>query len=401
MNPQTSNRQASEKPLLTRQAIIRPQVPKNAIAIVALAAMACLALTVMALVMLRPQVLVVTERTAQAAPATVVLRPALAVDRSIGAGLTSGDAIASDDPSWVGVAATPGPWAALAVWSEQQLFASRNDGASFRQVLGGPGPIGGAVFDRHARLYVVRDTRQLGIEHPDGAVEWKALPFAGETLSVAVGGDWFGWLAMAHDQSDDATLVLALSSDGGTTWRRQAVAAEATRADLRIEPDGAIFMVLQKEDCMDESIQRLRGHVDGRPMAAMSWPTDHAHMWGQGHGGWAYAIASECASDSDDICAMGPNPSHSIESTGLRTDWDIVFGTGGDITLAISGQRVLRFSGPRASVEDQNAPREISALAVDGLGRGLGVLGEHLIRWSPRHGWRVLLSRDGPNVVSR
>jgi hypothetical protein len=61
-------------------------------------------------------------------------------------------------------------------------------------------------------------------------------------------------------------------------------------------------------------------------------------------------------------------------------------------TLAASGPDLLRFDGRVATVVDRSAPAEITALAVDGLDRGVAVAGQHLVRWSPRHGWRVLFT---------
>jgi hypothetical protein len=296
--------------------------------------------------------------------------------------------------AWRGVAVSSGLHPIVAVWSPSRLFVSRDDGKAFHQVLGGPGEIGGAAIDAYGRLFMVRDRQRLGVQGLDLDTEWRSLPFAGETLQVAAGGVWLGWLALADDSRSDAQVVLALTADGGATWRTQSIADHATGALMRIEDDGTIHLLLVREDAVDPTMRRLRGHVDGRPMQEVPWPSSYAEAWGLGHGGFAYAIASECASEGNDICAMEVHGD--LASTRIATAWSLQMGSNGATTLAASGPDLLRFDGRVATVVDRGAPAEITALAVDGLGRGVAIAGQHLVRWSPRHGWRVLFTQAGP-----
>lgn len=317
----------------------------------------------------------------------------MAGDTAIGAEFPAGPTSSVARP-WQGVAASPGPYGVLAVWSETEIFVSVDDGRRFRQVLGGPGELGAATIDDAGVVFATRDYQRLGVYVAPDREMWRTLPFAGDTLALATGHGWLAWLGLAHDGARDAQLVLALSRDHGVSWRTQSIAAHADRALMRIEAGGFVHMLLLVEDSAAPTMTRLRGHVDGRALEQLAWPSDYADVWGLGHGGWAYAIASECADDDNDICAMGPESGAGILSTHTLTDWQLIMASNGASTLAASGDTLLRFERERVDALAERIPTEISALAVDGIDRALAVVGQDLLRWSPGHGWRVLLSRD-------
>ena len=317
----------------------------------------------------------------------------LAGDTAIGAEFPVGPR-SSVARSWQGVAASPGPYGVLAVWSETELFVSADDGRRFRQVLGGPGDIGAATIDDAGVVFMTRDYQRLGVYVAPDRETWRALPFAGDTLALAADYGWLAWLGLAHDGARDAQLVLALSRDHGATWRTQTIASHADRALMRIEADGFVHMLLLVEDNAAPTMSRLRGHVDGRALEQLARPSDYADAWGLGHGGWAYAIASECADDDNDICAMSSESDARLLSTHTLTDWQLIMASNGASTLAASGDTLLRFEHERVHALTERIPTEISALSVDGIDRALAVVGQDLLRWSPGHGWRVLLSRD-------
>ena len=395
-------------PTLTREAIV--QAPSSAgphrTVLLAIGGMALASLLVPMFIVAGQRhtttVITVENRTVPApeavtsvatVPAEAIASPSSeripASDDALGTAWHRGAALTADS-SWLGVAASPGPYGVLATWSERELYISRDDGVNFRQVLGGPGAIGGATIDASGALYLVRDQRRLGIETETGAVLWRSLPFAGDTLALTSGGGFLGWLGLAHDTGRSSSVVLAVSADRGQTWRTQTVAEHIDRALMHIEEDGTIQLLTLVEHASAPTMRRLRGHADGRSLQALPWPTDFADAWGLGHGGWAYAIASECATDISDVCAMGPEMSDRLAPTGLKTSWDLLMHTSGEHTLAVSGERLLRADGDRMAVVASDIPAGISALATDGIGRALVTVGPQLVRWSPRHGWRVL-----------
>jgi hypothetical protein len=397
------NQRDSDQPTLKREAIMRAPRPPDERR--QLSAVLGVALGCMAVMVVLPAFII----AALGRPRPVVSMPSLpapadqarlplpglvaAADLPTGTPLAPGARLVGEGEAWRGVTVSAGLHPVVAVWSRSRLFVSRDDGKKFHQVLGGPGEIGGAAIDAHGRLFMVRDRQRLGVQGLDRDAEWRSLPFAGETLQVAAGGAWLGWLALTDDSRRDAQVVLALTADGGATWRTQSIADHATGALMRIEDEGTIHLLLVREDAVDPTMRRLRGHVDGRPMQEVPWPSNYAEAWGLGHGGFAYAIASECASEGNDICAMELHGE--VASTRTTTAWSLQMGTNGVTTLAASGPDLVRFDGRVAMVVDRSAPAEITAFAVDGLGRGVGVAGQHLVRWSPRHGWRVLFTRDG------
>lgn len=315
-------------------------------------------------------------------------------DRERGTAIAANAALMTDR-AWRGVAASPAAYGILATWSDTELFVSRDDGDTFNQALGGPGEVGGVVIDGAGVVYAVRDLNRLGVIDSCGVEHWRALPFSGDTLAMAVGHDYLGWLGLAHDRSDSASVVLAISSDGGHTWRTQTIAAHADRALLRMEAGGAVHMLLLEEDSASPTMRRLLANVDGRTPETMTWPTDFADAWGLGHDGWAYAVASECVEEHSAICAVGPTASSPLTSTGMTTAWDIIVNSNGTRTFAVSGDQLLRFDRDRITAEAQRIPVGVTTLAVDGLGRVVVSVGQHLMRLSPNHGWRVLFTRDG------
>ena len=55
----------------------------------------------------------------------------------------------------------------------------------------------------------------------------------------------------------------------------------------------------------------------------------------------------------------------------------------------------MQLDGNRSSLVDSSAQLALGHFAVDGIGRAVGSVGSTLVRWSPRHGWRVLFAPDG------
>lgn len=404
------------QPALQREAIVHTpsRAEPHRVVLLAIAGMALLSLLVPLVIVTtqqRPAMTVITvesqavpserivvvERAVEAVPEQPVTEQMRAADDAIGAAIATGAELAPERP-WHGIAASPGPFAVASVWSAAELHVSRDDGRTFRQVLGGPGEIGGVAIDETGVVYAVRDARRLGLHTPDGKALWRELPFAGETLGLIAADGWLAWLGLARDTDDSSAVVLAVSADGGQTWRTQRVAEHADQALIAMD-DGAIHLLTLVEDASAPTMKRLLGHVDGRALQELSWPTDYADAWGLGHGGWAYAIASECAGADNAICAVSADAAATgapvMLPSGVVTDWDLLMHSNGGATLAVSGDRLLRAHRSRMTVADERIPAGISALAVDGIDRALAVVGEHVVRWSPTHGWRVLHSADG------
>lgn len=409
----TTERPTPQELPLRREAIVetRPRTEPHRTVFVVIAGMALASLLIPIAIVAtqsRPTATVITVENHVAPDIKIVevpvadMEPAvapaadqmLARDEAIGEPLQQGAAL-NAERAWLGAAASPGPVAVAAVWSSTELFLSRDDGRTFAQVLGGPGSIGGAAIDEVGTLFLVRDQKRLGAHNPDGQSLWRELPFAGDTLALTTGAGWLGWLGLAHDSERSSAVVLALSADGGQTWRTQSVAEHADRALMTIEEDGAIYLLTLLEDAAAPSMSRLLGHVDGRALETMRWPSEYADAWGLGADGWAYAIASECASADNAICAMGPDGTSELRPSGVKTDWNLLMHSNGAVALAVSGERLLRTDGARLKVVDERIPTGITALAVDGIDRGLAVVGQHLLRWSPSHGWRVVHTADG------
>jgi len=333
----------------------------------------------------------------------LVTEPQRAVDDAIGEAIPIDRNVRvepADHDHWRGVTTSTGPYAVVAVWSDAEIFVSRDDGRTFSQALAGPGEVAGTAFDEAGNLFAIRGRDLLGIQRPDGTVSWRSLPFSGATLAVATGAGWLGWLHLQEHEERGAFALVSLSYDQGTTWRHQVVPSHGnTENSLRIESDGTIRIMGLSEDCHLQETERHEGHVDGRAFREIAWPDDLAAGWGMGSHGWAYTIGTACdgADDGNDLrlCAIGPGPLPAVQATGHLVDWDLRVATNERTTLASSGRLLLQLDANRSSLIDSNAPLALDHFAIDGIGRAVGSVGSTLVRWSPRHGWRVLFAPDG------
>lgn len=330
--------------------------------------------------------------------------PPAAADDPIGAALADGTSVWDrwEPGALIGAAASPGAPGVLATHTENTVYASSDDGRHFTQVLANVGEVEAIAVDRAGTIYAVRDRHLLGTAPYGAAESWQALPYASETLALATGAGTIAWLHVHPDDDDGLRAMLALSGDGGATWRFQVVPAYGNvRNDLRIDSDGTIeLLALSDGDDTDEQLIRYRGHIDGRPLERLPWPAPYPGGYGLGRGGWAYAVASECGDAGRvGLCAIAPGRPAAVHAATYVDDFTLHVGANDRLspvprTLAVAGRDLLRLTGDRARSIGTPVPGRPYAIGVDGIGRALVVSGDTLLRWSPAWGWRRLLKVD-------
>jgi hypothetical protein len=304
---------------------------------------------------------------------------ALAADDPIGAPVT-GD-ITDDADGWRGVAASPDQFGVVALWSERTVWVSRDDGRSFRQELAAPEAIGAVTVGEDGRVYAARHGGRLGLLTPGGHTRWLRLDYD-QSLAIAQGGTWIVLLAMSRDRQLGLAPILWVTPDHGASWRRL-VAPAAGDLDnrLRVAADGSIDLLVRATGDLAPRIRHFRGHVDGRPFSALL-DSEDPQPFGLGHDGSTARLVVERADRAH------------LEPYGLFVvDWDIVLGTGPDHTLAVADRRLLALSGTRAAPLSGRVPGHVRALAGDGIGRTVAIIGRVALRHSPTHGWRRLFER--------
>lgn len=312
---------------------------------------------------------------------------ALAADDPIGAPV-AGD-IADDADGWRGLAVSTDQFGVLTLWSEHTLWVSRDDGRSFRQELAAPEAIGAVTVGDDGRIYLARQAGRFGLLTPAGQTRWSRLDYD-QALALAHGGTWTVLLTMSPDRQVGLVPILWATPDHGASWRRL-VAPAAGDLDnrLRVAADGSIDLLVRTTGDLAPRIRHYRGHVDGRPFAALL-DSEDPQPFGLGHDGATARLVVERAD-------------HAIlEPYGIDVaSWDLVLGAGPDRTLAVVDRRLLALSGGRAAPLSARVPGPIRALAGDGIGRTVAIIGRFAVRHSATHGWRRLFERPAAPAAPR
>lgn len=194
----------------------------------------------------------------------------------------------------VGFAGAPTDSRWLAVWTTSELHVSRDGGASWDRVLDGPGDVIDATFDCHGRVLALRDGNGLGIR--DGAREaWRTVPGVAVRIPRAdeeyphhvpelVGGG--RTLAVIGPQSgdDDYHANVAMSDDGGATWRHADLGWYEGSAEGEWTGD-TLHVMIPWTDCMAEGIRLVTVSAGGvRSEEIDEWSQQTALDRGAVHG---------------------------------------------------------------------------------------------------------------------
>jgi hypothetical protein len=315
----------------------------------------------------------------------------LASDDPIGMALPESQTLVRSDGSpWQGISTSTDEYGAIAVFSRTELWLSLDDGRTFTQRLGAEGDIAGVAIGGRGVTYVVRGDRSLGILHADGSAEWSDLPQRGELLAIAANQNRLALLTTQPDDHEGLMALLSTSEDLGESWHSQLIPHFGNHSNtLRIERNGSVELLLREEDADYDMVWRYRGHADGRPIEVASWPSDHEPHLGLAKGGWAYTLSTECADGALAVCSVSPEGHLSRVDTIEPSEWTFAV-AGGSTTMAAVGRDLFQLDGSEGRPIGVSSPGEVDALAVDGIDRGVALVSGHLVRWSPRRGWRLL-----------
>ncbi len=303
-----------------------------------------------------------------------------ATDDPIGPSVTAD--IPADPDGWRGAAASPDELGLVALWSDRTLWVSRDDGRSFRQELAAPEPLAAVAVGDDARVYAARHGGRFGLLTPAGHTRWLRLDYD-QALALAHGGPWVVLLTMSADRQLGLAPILWVTDNHGGSWQRL-VAPAAGDLDnrLRVAADGSIDLLIRATGDLAPRIRLYRGHVDGRPFAAVH-DSEDPQPFGLGHDG----VTARIVWTGDDA---------HLEPYHLAlADWEVVVGAGPARTLAVVDQRLLALNGTRAEPLSDRVPGRPTALATDGIGRSLATIGRALVRHSEAHGWRRLFELPG------
>jgi hypothetical protein len=150
----------------------------------------------------------------------------------------------------------------IVVWSEHELRASFDDGASFAALLAGDAPIVGADVRADGAIVVMREDFTLTIAYPDGRTVVRTLAFLGKPSFRG------RWLVMQSPH----TGAPAISDDDGAHWRHLDWGDDGWMVDLRVLADGTIVVVTDHAGSMCDHFGcggptrwYEESHLDGRP----------------------------------------------------------------------------------------------------------------------------------------
>lgn len=328
------------------------------------------------------------------------------------------------------------PGGPLVVFSDSELFVSRDDGATFVPMAAPVPHVRDVAIERDGTLVVLGGTdageeTRLARVHADGSISpmrvssWvSAIAVGGDVLAATmpyesaiglarVGGELvphptppsFGTAACAHAPGSDACAeARVLSTDAslfvdrdGTSHVVDVEVNTCGSSDildwarvLLVEPSGAMRVRALFHPRPDASGALER--VVAVPLGIAVYPT----RWTAGPHGWAYALTEDGA-----LAALGRSaaaPRVLPRAPGLPTPDALEGGeplalpSNGALTVTQLGSVLVQLDGLRARVLADDIPADARVADVDARGRVLAVGPRALHRWSRRNGWRLLWS---------
>jgi hypothetical protein len=302
--------------------------------------------------------------------------------------------------SAVGVSAAVDEYGVIAVWTERVVWVSRDDGRTFHQELAAPQPLTAVAVGDSGRVYAARHGGRIDLLTPSGRTSWIAFD-ADQVLSIDASSAWLAVLGLHADRQGGLSPLLWLSHDHGSSWQRLVVPHHGDTANqVRVSPTGVIHLLtLDSDTDVDgDRVGHYAGHVDGRPFERVAG--GELQPFGLDRAGQTWSVAGGATPPANgrprarlgSVQGRPGGAPHSLASTS----WDVHLASSRGRTIAAADGRLLDLDGDRPQVVAARLPGAINALAVDGLGRSLVLVGGSLFRHSARHGWRLLFAIPPP-----
>ena len=290
---------------------------------------------------------------------------------------------------------------ALAILRDGAIRISDDDGRHFRPVRLGTA-VDDVALDARGRLYAAAGNH-LAVRSPDGRIRWTkatgdCVADAGCPGSLVASGDRVLWLHGSRT---------AVTADGARSWRRIADDDAAGFADAG-RPGEGVLLGWDGSAYATEHVVDMCG-IDDYDVATLDLATGtyHHDVFHAGDEGgpalvsrgagptWRYRVACDAYETGDAPDPTRPCPRavrtrralRALEVARLRpvVGGRVLFVDHGLAELCGDHARLVVHDFPFGHVD-----------AVDAGGRPLIAFGGRLLRWSPRHGWRVLLDDEPP-----
>jgi hypothetical protein len=284
-----------------------------------------------------------------------------------------------------GVASAPGCSGLVATWSSTAVFVSRDDGATFTEVLGDRGgPVRAVAVTPRCDVWVARGPR-LGVVRRDGSTAWRETPTSATTEALAASAAGLLWLGV--EESGDLALAHLDGNGRAARLLPSPTRGNAGRA-MHLDDDGTIWWMSGSEAaCGGGGQSREVAHVDGRAWKEVPWPLDTPGAFDAGPRGWAYALG-RCGADAADdgsagLCAVDRAGRSRRVIADEASSGALLVAASGSRTVAIVGAQLVALDGARATplATIAGAPR---AVALDGRRRPLVVIDGRLHRLEGR-----------------
>jgi hypothetical protein len=313
-----------------------------------------------------------------------------------------GDLPSEGSKEWKGIAVSPDVPGVIALWSELEIWLSGDNGGRFQRVLDGPGPVGAVVIGEDGTVYAIRGAR-LGALPAEGKPRWHELPFEGQTIAFSFGGDYLAWFARVtlNEQEGHYARLLTLSEDQGRSWFLLKI-MDTTSHDsgvIRISDAGEIEFIYDESSAPDlpPALKRYKGRADRRILQARG-EYYTPYVAGVGHDGTVYIPGSYC--DGVAAVCVATRDGHETKVVGgvKAVDGAIVDDpsslsrvlTDGKVTYSLAAEGLFTLRAGVAEVVSEPAPEGFRLMAIEGSDQVLGVVGGSLVRWSKKHGFRIL-----------
>jgi hypothetical protein len=293
-----------------------------------------------------------------------------------------------------------------------RLAISRDGGVSY-VLLEGSFRDSLAAFGRDGALHVLAGST-LHTFSPDGTKARAAVHVEGRPLALHPTDA--GLVLIGHRAARES-LHLALSRDGGRSWRRLPMGSTGNAGyQVQVEPDGRVQMRNAHEaTCGGCMYLRLLGDLKLDPSL---WRTDamecNPYSWLVGADGWSYEVGSEAERcKRSRICAVPPPGSGAsdqqdepdlrpvellgvpAETAGYPTSrflsGTLFVAVGRGFAVALLDGALVRLEGPRGRILAARTPPVIAGLAVDASGRPILLSGGRALRLDSAGVWTAIL----------
>ena len=298
-----------------------------------------------------------------------------------------------------GIAASRYDRGTFAIWRENKASVTRDDGANFTTLrCPEEDSIEYVTFSGDGTFFVFCHKSNLLLVQTLQETLTRALPFVGAVVAVAANKSQLVWLGRDPEYKE----LLAISSDQGKTWKLSqseegAVDPGTDGNALYLSESGQLHEITGFEAGCGGGYQSRYGRgLNQKEWSKLSWPLDTPYNFALGDSGWAYGLEWTYVEGKSiqQLMAVTKNQEEVtlVLSQQLSQDLPWSIASNDARTLLQWEAGLYELKGAKAKELPTKVPEGFVLSSVDHDGNAVGLFRGYPARWSPQHGWQLLLS---------